>query len=263
MTTADFATVGRIEFGPIISLSFRLLRLEWRRLALLSVLFLWAPYEVYARIYAAAGQGGAAIPLKYVSLVGDLALIGSYNIGVAIALRMLLNRLDGPSAGARRPLLGAVGAFPVGVVLSIVGNLPNLAAIFAGTPTQWGDYIALIAVNSVVLFGVNLMVGVAMPVALQERKGPGRAIARAAELSQGSRWRLAPILFAFQAGFVVGYVLLVAFGAAWAREVAAQLAYVWIAVASLPAVAATAVIYRELRRIRDGLTNEELTGIFG
>lgn len=260
MTVADFTTVGRIEFGLIVSLSFRLVRLEWRRLALLAVLFLWAPYELYAALYAFAFSHHAvaeSVTVKVAILLSYLALLSTYNIGVSIALGGLLSRLDG--ASGRRL---ALRAFPVGALLSTIGNAPNLVALFTGTPTTWGAYVLLIAANSLVLFALNLVFGSAMAVSLQEGKGAGRAIVRAAQLSSGARWRLAPVMLAYQATFAIGYVLLLAVGASLNRGLAGHLGYAWIALTSLPMIAASALIYRELRRIKDGFSDEELSGIF-
>ncbi|QUD86175.1 hypothetical protein [Phenylobacterium montanum] len=264
MVAADFATVGRIELGAIIPRSFHLVRLEWRRLAILAVLFLWAPYELYAFAYGylVQSQGGLQTgPVKLAHIAGYLSLITSYNLGICLSLEALFRRLDGGERPAR-PLFFALPAMLVGVVLQVLGNAPTLAAMFTGPPTDWASYIGLILTNSLILFGLNLVVGSAMPVALEERKNPARALLRAATLSSGNRWRLAPVILVYQGAFVVGYIVLLIAGAALARSFASHLGYVWIALASIPSTAASALIYRELRRIRDGLTDVELSGVF-
>ncbi len=255
----------RIAFGLVVPRSFHLAQLEWWKLTLLAALFLFAPAEIYYGAYnqVFTSSNPADDPsIKLFLTIGYAVVIVLSGVGGVLSLDLLFGRLDGTARTAKRSLAAAIRAFPVAALITLVGNAPSLATFYTGTPRTWGAYVAIYLSSAVVVVALNLFIGSAAPVALEERTGPWRAILRAERLSRGNRLRLVPIILAYQLMFWSGFTLLGGLAADVTPVLAAHVGYAWMALINIPGLAVTAVVYRELRRISDGWTHEELSAVF-
>ncbi len=265
MRQPEPAEIGRIAFGLIIPRSLQLAQAEWRRLIVLSAVFVFAPAEIYYGAYTLVFRSHALLgdpSIKLFLTLGYASAIVLSSIGSVLSLVIVFTRMGQAPRSIRQSAIAALGAFPAGAALTLMGNAPGLATLLTGPPKTWFAYIGVQAASGLVLLVLNVFIGSAVPAALEEGKGPLRAIQRAEWLSRGRRLRLVPIILAYQVSFWLGFTVLAALGGMLAPSLAAHLGYAWMALVSMPGVAVTAIVYRELRRSREGLSDDELSAVF-
>jgi hypothetical protein len=121
--------------------------------------------------------------------------------------------------------------------------------------------IMVIAVFVVPLLAVYARFYVAMPVAVVEREGAGRALVRSAALSEGNRFAVFMVFFVlFLLGAGVSYVERKVMGGTSTTFALVD----WLSTVALGALGtvATAVTYYELRTMREGIGLDELAAVF-
>jgi hypothetical protein len=261
----DLKASGRVSIGAIVSRTFELVGREWRSLGVLSVLFVLAPseigilwnYAVFHTIYGSVRYGG-----NLVTVLGYLARIACLGFGYAAAIALLLAHIDGYPTSVRTLLAKAGRSLPVSLTALAVSNAPLIYAVAIGAPRTFASYLLLILSGSVTAMAWSTFLGAALPVAVDDGVGLVPAIARAARLSRGQRWRLAAIALAFQAVFLIGEEMSRLVGGWLLGYGAVQVEYAWLAVVYIPVFAMSVAIYRELSRVHGGISVSEASRIF-
>ncbi len=158
--------------------------------------------------------------------------------------------------GERPSVVGAIRAASRRVVPLAAACALSAAAVLAG--------LAALLLPGLVALGA---LGLAVPIAVDERCGPWRALARSAEVSRGCRGQVALALGALSlaAGLLGIGVALACAGIARALDVevgafGAVIGVTWVA--ALPAVGA-AVAYHAVRSAREAPRTPELERVFG
>ena len=267
MPSTEFEPLGRVRIGEILSRSFRLARLNWRWLAILSILLLWAPQEILLfvgrdiSVYRDLARFTNSKLFQSISFFA-VAICGGY-FGV-VTLRTIFDRMDGKLGRFGHTLAAGARVLPASALIMVLVNTPSfLLMITIGAPRTYAVY-SLFALSAMLTNTIwSVFVGATIAVVLEERGSLTRAFARAASLSRGQRLRLLPIMLIYQCAYFGGLMAIAMTGAGLIGANVAHLEYAWIAVVEVPAVASSAVIYRELRRIKDGLTRDELSVVFG
>lgn len=228
--------------------------------------------------------------LQFSSVIERSAAILGRNLAGAIPLAIVLVGLPGLFLQSQFPipgqlpqntlalllaaLLAAVGqALLVGTLLYAVFRYHlGLGAVSIGMLFGYGVQIAvpgiLVSLAVALITGVGLMLFVvpglifmlvfyvAVPAAVMERLSVGAALRRSVRLTEGSRW----VLLAFQiivwiASLLLGWFVELLFRPTGLSMVAA------VVVASLISAftsIAVGVIYHDLRRMKDGISTEEM-----
>ncbi len=152
-------------------------------------------------------------------------------------------------------------------VMAPVSGTAMLVALIAGIPSAGFAILGALADSPVVFAGLScaLLIAVpflvAVPAAALERKGVNSALARSIELSRGNYWRMLGLLLLMGAVYVAIVVVMgatvdVIVGIILPLSLAALLAY-----GTFAAVLA-AVLYLELRRVKEGIGAEEAVKLF-
>lgn len=104
---------------------------------------------------------------------------------------------------------------------------------------------------------------VALPACVVEKLGPIQSMARSAELTKGFRWRVfAVALLVFLAAVVVSAIFDVAFLRSSHQLFARIGNFAWQAVFDAYYSVVTAVLYSDLRRLREGIDVEQIAAVF-
>ena len=143
-----------------------------------------------AVLSAVAGPGhSAGTILAVVSGLGAALFATLVNYGTTA-------RLLGKPLGARdyfrRSMIASPPGFSVALLLGAAGVLIAIVDLIAGASTPFGLAITL-TVATLVIAGAIILLP-AIPLALSERCPPFAALAAAARLTRGNRWRIAGLL---------------------------------------------------------------------
>jgi MFS family permease len=197
----------------------------------------------------------APVPVTLVSLVVKLALFGVLQASIVYgSIRDLEGRRPDLGEMATAGLRAAVPAIGVGILFSFAIAFGTILFIVPGAMLA-SAWIA------------------ALPAAVVERTGIFAAFGRSAELTKGSRWRIFALLVVYflilmLAGLVVGglsggllHPLRASLGGAGLASLLLT-TLVLNVVYYLVATTLVAVIYQELRTIREGVAPADLAGVF-
>jgi hypothetical protein len=103
---------------------------------------------------------------------------------------------------------------------------------------------------------------VALPACVVERMGPLESMSRSADLTAGHRWPIAGVGFAW---VVISMMVLASIQAAMPRqpELPVQLAtWVWNVLSTSYTSVYTAILYHDLRAVREGIGIDEIASVF-
>ena len=291
---ASFAT-GRSErfsIGRVFSNSFSVIGRSFAPLAAIVGLFSAAPTLIYnfwnlsqlARMREAAGAAAFERPdmarLAAVQVIAGLVFLVLGFLTQAALVRLTVEDLNG-----RRPAIGdCIGIalrrfFPmlgIGVVVFLALILAGIVmGLIIGILSFGGLFVAGfigVAVAFIPAAMWLISISVSIPVVVQERLGVFRSISRSRALTSGSRWPIFGLLLiiAIVAGLIqAGFSLLFRFALATASGLTgggiivgavggSLLSSIFSAVVSV----AVAVIYVELRQVKEGASVDELAEIF-
>jgi hypothetical protein len=261
MTTAETAPpTQKLSFGPVIQGTFGVLKRNlgtFLGLALLleAIPFVFLGAGVVQMMTSGATSGGPALGLGYLALMVASAILTPALVHGAVA-----------DLNGRRPTLGEClrsgvrHALPVFVILLLTG----FGVLFG---------FLLLVVPGFILF---MMWVVAAPAQVVERTGVFAAFGRSRTLTKGSRWRIfwLLVLYSFVNGAVQQSLLGIAtmftgsitptsanpFAAVTPAYGVVML--VMTVVNTLITYTGMAVIYYELRRIKEGIGPEALASVF-
>ena len=253
MTVQTTAAVGRLDIGRVIQLTFA------------SIGQNLGPFAILALICV-------GVPAFFLSLSQLLVKDGNPGTGfLAIAVSGLVYL-----AGVYVMQAGAIH----GSVAAADGSRPQAAELFRSglrliLPLFWlalvmglaiGLGMLLFLVPGIILF---CMWAVATPVRVVEGGGFASALSRSAKLTKGSRWTIFLLGLIFFVGSMVinlvvtGVSAVTVSGGAAVGAMFAALFSALVAVAlSVVGAAGAAVLYLELRRVREGVTPESLARVF-
>ena len=207
----------------------------------------------------------AAAPLFVYGLAQGGSAKPGYAIWVQYALQITLSALC--EAMIIYATFQAMRNRPVRPTESIARGLARFGPIIAATILT----TAVIAVGYVLLIvpGIiaSLMFCVTLPACVVERLGPVDSMKRSSALTSGYRW---PIFGAFLVIGIVGAVVAataagmlgaigLASGLAWVVQTAL---FVWTAVAQAFQSVLVAIIYHDLRVVKEGIDLEQIASVF-
>jgi hypothetical protein len=261
MTTAEIAPpVPKLGYGPVIQGTFGVLKRNLKTLVALALVLEVGPFLLIALggFQLAAGQmgaGGATIGIGYLALLVASAILTPALVHGAVA-----------DLNGRKPTLGEClqsgvrHALPVFLVLLLTG----LGVMFG---------LILLIVPGVMLFTAW---AVAAPAQVVERTGVFAAFGRSGFLTKGSRWRIfwlfvlyTVVSSAVQQALVGLVTTFTGSMAATAANPFAAMTPAYAVVLMVITLASTlisytglAVIYYELRRIKEGIGPEALASVF-
>jgi hypothetical protein len=240
------------------------------------------------------GQGGFRVGDQLARTFGvlgrNLAVLMLIALPLA-ALSALLNGalgLDAASDQGGRAIAVAIAGIVIGIALySLCEAMVVYVAVQAmrGRPVQLGETLAaslprvipvlvlsilstiLIMLGGVLLVIPGLMVMtmmfVAQPACVVERLGPIASISRSAELTRGYRWRVfGVILLILILQGVVGAAIGFAFHGGGGLP-AGIVNAVWDAFTMAFGSVACAVVYHDLRVVKEGVDIEQIAAVFG
>ena len=182
--------------------------------------------------------GGGAVVTLLIGLVLRQVAVGAISYGVFQEMR-------GQRADLADCLRRAVSLVFVVVGVALVSAIAIILATF------------LLIVPGLI---VATMLWVAVPVAVVERPGVMRSLARSATLTNGSRWQVFGIALLIGIGaLVASYFVAVVFGRGTLGSFVA-----WLVTAAISAFAAsvTAVGYTTLRFAKEGVGIDEIAAVF-
>jgi hypothetical protein len=252
--------VPKLEFAPVVQGAFGVLKRNLATFVGLAGILQGLPLLVLVFGALAAGSGTPLAAAGPMSLGGLLLLLGSLVLAPGV-IHGAFTDLSG-----RKPTIaecvrsGLRHAIPVFFIMMCVG----VAAAFA----------ALLLIFPAIMLGVAW--SVATPARVVERTGVFASIGRSGELTRGSRWRIFWLFFLW---FIVGgaiqqtFLGLVGMGTTGTMVSTTgrlgALASGYGVVALVITVASTlvtytglAVIYYELRRLKEGIGPDALASIF-
>jgi hypothetical protein len=238
--------------------------------------------KVIQELFAVLGRNFVTFLVLTLILVGLPALLSGY-------LQMTYMRAGNPLAW--QPLLGGLAVGVGGLILQgtvIYGTVTDLngkpASLGASLSVGLASFLPLLGLGILmylavfcgfillVVPGFLLLVAwiVAVPAYVAERPGIFAAFGRSAELTRGNRWRIFALLIVYFVAVVIVEALTGVFGnasriasGAGVPMTQAMILTPLISIASgLLTSTGAAVLYVELRRIRDGVGPAGLAAIF-
>jgi hypothetical protein len=254
--TATTATLERLDIGRVIQQLFSVLSRNIVTFGVLALILTGIPTAVVAALQPQLnGADNAATWAWYVTTalisgVAGLVLQGTLiyaTIGDLNGRKVRVS--EGLAVGLRNflPLLG------VGIL-----------------------YVLAVMLGSILLIVPGIMIAIAwiaaVPVLIAEGTGVFGSFGRSAELTRGNRWRIFALLLLYMAVYVVlGIVMAIIGGiagvvaSAVSGETTLQtvvLSVISNVVSALIGATGGAVLYVELRRVREGVGHEALASIF-
>jgi len=100
---------------------------------------------------------------------------------------------------------------------------------------------------------------VAIPVCVVERAGVGTSLSRSAKLTKGQRW---PIVAIFLAYIFIDLVISAAIRVALPEGPAAVVEWLWKVLTSAYSAVYGAILYHDLRSVKEGIGIEEIASVF-
>lgn len=262
--TVDAVDSGKLDIGRVISQTFGVIGRNFVTFFVLTLLLSGVPTAIVE--YAQAGQIGARGGFEFnPAYLTTLAVGGIAGVITACILQGALIIATVQDMNGARPNIGECLATGLRAFLPLLG----LSILFS-----------LAVVMGFLLFvvpGLMLLCAwcVAIPALVADRTGVMGAFSRSAELTRGNRWRIFGLLLivwliAMVIGAVIGVAMMAAaFGTAGLD--AAQLARSPVQIASntlittlstMVSSTGVAVLYVELRRLREGAGPQWLADIF-
>jgi len=255
MTTATM-TADKLEIGRVIQQTFEVLGRNFVTFLVLAVILTGIPTVIVGLIQMQANETDSAtiwawfVTTGLISGVAGLVLQGALTYG---AIHYLNDRR-------------------VNVTESITIGLRSFLPLFA-VGLLYGLAVAL---GSLLLLVPGIMIAVAwcvaVPVLIAERKPVMDTFGRSAELTRGNRWRIFGLFLIYILAYLVISAIIGALAGAWLlvggdSDLATgpgQIAvnFVTNVVSSLIGATGGAVLYTELRRVREGATPNALAAIF-
>ncbi|MBX3462089.1 MAG: hypothetical protein KF830_02885 [Planctomycetes bacterium] len=231
-----------LSVGELVGKTFSIYLRKLPALLLLSAIVLapWIVLLLSAR-EASTPSRGVAIAIALLQAVLGMVLTGAVTYGV------VQDMLGRPTS------LGQVIAIGMQSLLRVLGT-----GIVVGTVVGIG--MLLLIVPGIIL---QVVLFVAIPVAVMEKKGVGDSMSRSAKLTEGSRWQVfggAVLVFVVTAGMAV----LGAFAFATTSEEEAPLWFEILTAVALGPLSATmgAVCYVLLRQGKEHVDVQQIAGVF-
>ncbi|WP_334164942.1 YciC family protein [Phenylobacterium sp.] len=255
MTTATMAS-DKLEIGRVIQQTFEVLGRNFVTFLALAAILTGIPTVIVGLIQMEASETNSAtawawfVTTGLISGVAALVLQGALTYG---AIHYLNDRR-------------------VSIAESITIGLRSFLALFA-VGLLYGLAVAL---GSLLLLVPGIMIAiawcVAVPVLIAERKPIMDTFGRSAELTRGNRWRIFGLVLIYVVAYVIIGAIIAALSGAWLLvngdgdvgagpgEIAVNT--VTNVISSLIGATGGAVLYTELRRVREGATPNALAAIF-
>lgn len=255
MTTATMAS-DKLEIGRVIQQTFEVLGRNFVTFLVLSVILTGIPTLIAGLLQMQANETDSAtlwawfVTTGLISGVAALVLQGALTYG---AIHYLNDRR-------------------VNVTESITIGLRSFLPLFA-VGLLYGLAVAL---GSLLLLVPGIMIAVAwcvaVPVLIAERKPIMDTFGRSAELTRGNRWRIFGLFLIYVVAYVIIGAVIAALSGAWQlvegdRDMATGPGEIAVntvtnVISSLIGATGGAVLYTELRRVREGATPNALAAIF-
>lgn len=253
---------ARFDFGRVVGRTFGLIGRNFPAFAVLSIVFVGIPQFAVSFAQGWMITNSASAGLMMMIWGGFLITALAAYIQLGAVTRASVDDLSGKGVSFGAAMADGLRYF---FPLLIVG-------ILAGIGVMLG-FLLLIAP------GIILAVrwSVSAPVVVIEREGPTKSLGRSAELTENHRWAIFGLaLLYFLFAYAVQVVATMAYsamqggvGAGWAGLASnpVWLGFVGVssviqAVVSLISAVGTAVIYFELRRVKEGVDVGELAKVF-
>jgi hypothetical protein len=258
---------GKLDIGRVIQETFGVIGRNFVTFAVLSLVLAGIPTAVIGVVQAAAFQGGTTQSFSTDQFASS-AMAGLAAMMFSAILQGALIHATVQDLNGERPTIAASLATGLRAFLPLIGvSLLFAIAVVCG--------FVLLVVPGLIAITVWC---VAVPALVAERTGVFGAFSRSRDLTRGSRWRiLALALIVWVATALLGQIMLRVMGvdimsantdvaAIWERAlnpVSIAVNLVINTLTSLLIAAGTAVLYVELRKIRDGHGGQWLSEIFG
>ena len=265
MRSIEWERPDQIRLSNILSHAFELIGLEWRRLAVIALLFAWAPAEIvsFFQTHSAANAEVAAFGGSMtVNTLAQLARFVSIGYGSAVAIATLLHRVDGERSTIRVNLKEGLRALPIAVATLILANGPGFYALLNGMPKTYGSYWLFTLLNNISVLIWGVVFGSTLALVLDQNLRTFPAVVGAMQLSRGHRWRLAAIGLAVQTVFVLGQESVSFLGTIFLDYRDTHIQYAWLFLTGISGYAINVSIYKELSNIKNGPTASEISNIF-
>lgn len=240
---AALADPRKIAVGGVIGKSFAVLGRNILPFGVMGILF-WSPALVYGLIVAAPSVTDVITRTGVLYFAYSLLIGGILNGALAYGAIMDLS--------GQRATFGAC----IGRGLSLL--LPVLGVILLAALASAAGLVLLIVPGFIVL----IMLYVAVPVAVVERPGVVASLRRSRELTKGNRWRILWILVLVgiisQAAVAISGRLVAGLAPSLTLSVELMLIALFGALAGVTA----AVVYHELKSVKEGTRVEQLAAVF-
>jgi hypothetical protein len=240
------AAPSRLGVGAVLSRAFELLFRDFGKFFLLTALA-WSPLLVFGLVNLDGTRepGGATVT---VLVAGALLWLALSVLGQAVILYGAFQQMAGRSFAIGESLSRGLSRF-----FPVIGVM-----ICAGIGVAAGS--VLLIVPGIILY---VMWSVALPACVVEQLGPFESLSRSSDLTKGQRWQVFGIVFVI--GFVnqivqgVVQFLLIALGGA---VISAVGTFLWMALIGTYQAIAVAVIYHDLRVLKEGIDVDRIISVF-
>lgn len=255
MTTATMAS-DKLEIGRVIQQTFEVLGRNFVTFLVLATILAGVPAVIVGLIQMQATETNSATAWAWLVTTGliggvmGLVLQGALTYGT---IHYLNDRRVDISEGIAVGLRSFLALLAVGLLYGLAVALGMLLLLVPGIM-------------------IALAWCVAVPVLIAERKPILETFGRSAELTRGNRWRIFGLFLIYVLAYMVISAIIGALAGAWLlvdgdSDLAigpAQIAinFVTNVISSLIGATGGAVLYTELRRVREGATPNALAAIF-
>ena len=289
--TATMSKAARLNMGPVFHEIFGLIARTWPVQAPLLAILVLPGFLLFVGSVVGVGVASAAhtTPIGWgaaavvAALLWGAGYVAFYGASIHSTLAELNRRRAsiGECLSACRarflPLLGFFGLVAAAAGVIFAGLIVVIVAlsVAARSPSQpdnamaMGGAVAMIGVlGAIVLSWWAFSVwAAALPALVIEKVGVFAAFGRSAVLTRGNRWRVLRLLFFYSVigGLlqIPGRIILAVVGAGMIGSAVSLITFLALAlVYTLVGVTGVAVIYFELRRIREGIAPEALAAVF-
>ena len=253
MSAMSDTPAGQLDMGKVIQDLFELLRRNFVTFLILTAILVGIPALLSGYLQMTYMKAG--VIFAWQPIVGNLAVAIGGLILQGTVIYGAVTDLNGKPAS-----LGACLSIGLGSFLPLLGiGILSYLAFIVG--------FILLIVPDFMLMAAWL---VAVPVYVTERPGVIASFGRSAELTRGNRWRIFALLILYVVALIIVEALTGVFGNASRIASGAGIPMIQgllltplIAVASgLLTSTGVAVLYVELRRVRDGVGPAGLAAIF-
>lgn len=254
-TSAPGEPGARTSFriGDQLSRSLSLLGRHFWMLILLAL-----PTAVLSAIFGTAMDFGAgtgqervppgAVTIIVATLVGVVVSFALYSLCQAMVVHAAVQAMRGRSVQLAETLSASLPRVVPVLLLSVISGILIMLAS-----------LALLIPGMMVM----TMLFVSQPVCVVERRGPIASMSRSAELTKGHRWRVfGMILLIILIQAVIGLVLaaLLRGAGSLAEEI---LTMAWNTLTMAFSAVVCAVVYHDLRILKEGVDIEQIAAVFG